>query len=162
MHALARSFVCAALLSLASAAHAQTPRPATARLEDAAWLAGRWVGEGLGGHIEETWAPPAAGQMVGHFRLWSDGEPQIYELMLMDVVDGALRMRVRHFNSDFTAWEEKDEWHTFEFVSATPEALSFRGLEIRRDGPDHVLMILQTTRAGAVGITELHYRRAPL
>jgi hypothetical protein len=120
------------------------------------------VGEGLGGHIEETWAPPAAGQMVGHFRLWSEEGPQLYELMLMDVSDGALRMRVKHFNSDFTAWEEKSEWHTFDFVSSTAEALTFLGLEIRRDGVDRLLLILRTRRGDEVEVTELRLWRAPL
>ena len=32
---------------------------AAANIADASWLAGRWVGEGLGGRVEETWAPAA-------------------------------------------------------------------------------------------------------
>src|SRR5688572_27278838 len=97
--------IAAAFLGTACAAQAQTERAAT--IEDAAWLAGRWVGEGFGGQMEETWAPPVGGQMVGHFRYWRDGQPQIYEIMLMDVVEGGVRLRVKHFNPDFTGWEER-------------------------------------------------------
>ena len=46
------------------------------------WLAGHWRGEGLGGQCEEIWSAPAAGTMVGSFRLMKDGEVSFYELMV--------------------------------------------------------------------------------
>jgi hypothetical protein len=148
-----------ALLAAAAAANAQT-RSAT--IEDAAWLAGRWVGEGLGGEIEETWAPPAGGQMVGHFRLMRNGAPAFYEIMLMDIVDDGVRMRVKHFNPDFVGWEEKDGWHAFEPVSATPDALEFRGLTLRRSEPDVLEISLTIRYPDGVRDERLTMRRAPL
>ncbi len=150
----------AALVSGACAAQAQTA-PA-ARIEDASWLAGRWVGEGFGGQMEETWAPPIGGQMVGHFRYWRDGQPQFYEIMLMDLVEGGVRMRVKHFNPDFTGWEERGEWHAFEPVSAGPDALVFNGLEIRREGADQIVMRLRMRRGETVSEEILRFRREPL
>ena len=35
-----------------------------------AWLVGTWVGEGLGGVVEETWLPMRAGSMFHRFALW--------------------------------------------------------------------------------------------
>jgi hypothetical protein len=152
--------IAAAFLGAACAAQAQTERAAA--IEDAAWLAGRWVGEGFGGQMEESWAPPVGGQMVGHFRYWRDGEPQLYEIMLMDVVDGGVRMRVRHFNPDFTAWEERGEWHAFEPVSAAPDALIFNGLEIRREGENRIIMRIRMRRGDVVEEEVLRFERAPL
>lgn len=153
----------AALLGGACAAQAQTATPPrAARIEDAAWLAGRWLGEGFGGQMEEAWAPPVGGQMVGHFRYWRDGAPQFYELMLMDVVEGGVRMRVKHFNPDFVGWEEKDGWHTFDPVSAAPGALLFNGLEIRREGEDRVVMTIRLRRGDVVEEEVLRFQRAPL
>lgn len=149
----------AAFLTAACAAQAQA-QPAA--IEDAAWLAGRWIGEGFGGQMEETWAPPVGGQMIGHFRHWRDGEPQFYEFMLMDVVDGGVRLRVKHFNPDFTGWEERGEWVTFAPVSAGPEALVFDGLEIRRESGDRILMTLRIRRGDAVSEEVLRFQRAPL
>ena len=155
---LVKTAIAAAAL-FAGAAHAQTP-PAT--IDAAGWLAGRGVGEGFGGQMEETWAPPVGGQMVGHFRHWRDGQPRFYEIMLMDVVDGGVRMRVKHFNPDFTGWEERSEWVAFEPVSAAPDALIFNGLEIRREGADRIVMTIRIRRGETVTDETLRFQRAPL
>ena len=155
--------VALALIGGACAAQAQTQAPAqAATIEDAAWLAGRWVGTGFGGQMEETWAPPVGGQMVGHFRYWRDGEPQFYEFLMMDVVAGGVRMRVKHFNPDMVGWEDKDGWVEFEPISVGPDALIFNGLAIRRDGPNRVIMTLRLRRGDAVEEEVLRFERAPL
>ena len=155
--------IAAALLASACAAQAQTaPAADPITIEDASWMAGRWVGEGFGGQMEESWAPPVGGQMIGHFRYWREGEPQFYEIMMMDVVDGGVRMRVKHFNPDFVGWEEKDGWITFEPISAGPDALVFNGLEIRREGADRIVMTIQIRRGETVTAEILRFQRAPL
>ncbi|MCJ8190623.1 DUF6265 family protein [Sphingomicrobium aestuariivivum] len=119
----------AALMALAHPAAEAEP------IEDAAWLQGRWVGTGMGGEVEELWSPPLGGQMVGHFTYSKDGAPVFYELLLVRPdADGGLEMLVKHFNADFTAWEEKGEWVTFEADETGPGRLSFRGLRIVDDG----------------------------
>jgi len=154
--------VAAALLGAACAAQAQTEAPRPATIEDAAWLAGRWVGEGFGGQMEEAWGPPVGGQMVGYFRYWRDGQPQFYEFMMMDVVDGGVRLRVKHFNPDGSAWEERGDWVSFEPVSAGPDALNFNGLEIRRVSADQIVMHIRIRRGETVTTEELRFRRGPL
>lgn len=132
-------------------------------IDAAAWLAGRWTGEGLGGVMEETWAPPHGGQMVGHFALIVDGEVAFYELMLIDVVETGLRMRVKHFNPDGTAWEERERWVTFEPVSHAPGELVFDALTLRRTGANEMTGVIRLRgRDGAVREEQLRYRRAPL
>jgi hypothetical protein len=159
----------ATLLLSACVAQAQTA-PATmteaghrASASDVAWLAGRWVGEGLGGQMEEVWSPPAGPQMVGHFRLEQDGVATLYEIMLLDEFEGGLRMRVKHFNPTFVGWEEKDAWHTFPFVSAAPGVLLLDGLEFRRQGTDRLIIRLSIGQAdGSVETETLNFHRAPL
>jgi hypothetical protein len=133
----------------------------TVTIQDAAWLAGRWVGTGLGGTLEEVWSPPAGGQMVGHFRLLRDGRPAFYEFILIDVADGGLRMRLKHFNPDHTAWEDKDGWATFNPVSAGTDELAFTGLRILRNGPDAITMKLRVRDGGKEREETLQFRRAP-
>ena len=150
----------AALTLLMSSSLAQAQSAAT--IEDAAWLAGRWVGTGFGGQMEESWTPPIGGQMVGHFRYWREGAPQFYEFLMMDVVEGGVRMRVKHFNPDMVGWEEKDGWVTFEPVSAGPDALVFNGLTIRRLAPDRIEMTIRLRRGEVVEEEVLRFARAPL
>ena len=135
---------------------------AAATIADASWLPGRWVGEGLGGTVEETWAPAAGGQMVGHFQLVKDGKPVFYELMMLDVQPRGLRLRVKHFNADFTAWEDKGGWHSFEPVSAEPNLLNFNGLTLARDGETLNIVVTMKQKDGRIERVPLKLRRAPL
>lgn len=153
----------ALLLSLLLVAPAQPQPSRPAAIEQAQWLAGRWVGEGLGGTIEEVWSPAQGGQMVGHFALYRDGAPIFYELLLIDEQPGGLRMRVKHFNPDFTGWEERGGWHSFEPVSAGPHSLAFRGLALRREGEELLISLTLRDRAtGATNEEQLRLRRSPL
>ncbi|MBX9745480.1 MAG: hypothetical protein K2X34_01165 [Hyphomonadaceae bacterium] len=155
--------VTAAILGGACAAQAQTQPPAeTVTIEDAAWLAGRWVGEGFGGQMEEAWAPPVGGQMIGHFRYWRDGQPQFYEFMIMDVVEGGIRMRLKHFNPDYTTWEDRETWTTFEPVSVDSDRIVFNGLTIVREAPDQIVMTIRIRRGETVSEDVLRFQRAPL
>lgn len=141
---------------------AATQSNRTVSIADAAWLAGRWVGEGFDGQMEETWAPPVGGQMIGHFRYWREDQPQFYELLLLDVIDEGLRMRVKHFGTDMVGWEEKDDWITFEPVSVEPDALLFNGLEIRRVNDERIVISLRMRHGDTVKEEIIRLTRAPL
>lgn len=145
------------ILAVAPASGQEAP----VSIDDASWLVGRWVGEGLGGQVEETWSPAHGGQMVGHFMLARAGKPVFYELMLMDLLPTGLRLRVKHFNPDFTAWEDKAGWHSFEPVSASPQSLRFRGLWLRREDEELLITISLREKDGVAKQHLLRLRRAP-
>ena len=105
-------------------------RPA-ATLDDVAMLIGSWSGEAFGGKFEETWNPPTAGSMVGFFKLFDD-QVAFYELLLLVEEAGSVSLKVKHFASDFTAWEEKGDYITFRFVKAEEDAVHFSGLSFYR------------------------------
>lgn len=109
---------------------------ASATLKDVAWLAGRWVGEGMGGPVEEVWSPAVRGQMMGMFRYERDGKLVFYEFLTIAEQDGTLAMRIKHFNPDMTGWEEKDKFVTFRFIKAEGDRLYFSGFTFERAGND--------------------------
>ncbi len=85
--------------------------------------------------------------------------------LLRDIADrrrAGLRLRVKHFNADFTAWEDKAGWHSFEPVSAAPDRLSFRGLRFERAGEQLTITVTFKNKDGTRYEEALKLRRAPL
>lgn len=140
---------------------AGTPRPA-AQVADFAWLTGRWIGEGLGGDVEESWSDAAGRAMVGYFRLVKDGKPVFYEIMTLLEVEGSVEMRLKHVNPDMTGWEEKNDFVTFRLAKLEPAAAYFSGLTFRRIGDDRLEIFLALRSGGELREEKFTMRRAPL
>jgi hypothetical protein len=107
-----------------------------ATLEDAGWLAGSWSGTAFGSRFEEVWNAPSADSMVGMFKLLDDDGVKFYELVLMTVEDNTLSLKVKHFNADFTSWEDKEDFVDFRLVKKEENALHFGGLSFYRRNDD--------------------------
>ena len=103
-----------------------------ARASDAAWLAGDWIGQGLGGVSEEAWLLPAAGSLAGAYRGSRGGQVTFYELMTVVEAGGSLSFRLKHFAPDLRGWESPERAVEFPLVRATRSALYFDGLTYRR------------------------------
>ena len=73
-----------------------------------------------------------------------------------------LRLRVKHFNPDFTAWEDKAEWHSFEPVAVEPNRLRFDGLRFERNGDDLTIVVTLKQKDGSIAEHPLKLKRAPL
>ena len=124
--------------------------PPAARIADVGWLAGRWVGPGLGGESEEVWLPPSGDRMAGVYTLRRGGATAFHELMVLLETGGTLELRLRHFNADLTAWEEKESTGVgFPLVAVEPGRLWLRGLTFERVGEDR-LRIYLALRTGDV------------
>ncbi len=135
-----RKLIAITMLLLAQAAFSQSPnlehtfklddpdyRPA-ATLEDVSWMVGNWVGEAFDSSFEEVWNPPSAGSMVGMFKLFNNEGVTFYELLLLIEEEGSLSLLVKHFNDDFTAWEEKEDYVRFRLVNIEDNAVHFSGI----------------------------------
>lgn len=89
-----------------SPAWAEEPGPS---IEDLAFFAGSWHGELFGGKADETWMAPRDGTMIGVFRLtWDDGR-KLYELLIIEEVEGEVKMVFRHFGAGMELWEREIE-----------------------------------------------------
>ncbi|MGB5245978.1 MAG: DUF6265 family protein [Woeseia sp.] len=133
-----------------------------ATLDDASWLVGSWNGTGFGQRFEETWNPPSAGSMVGLFKLYGDDGVALYEIMLITVEEGVLSLKVKHFNADFSAWEEKQEHVNFRIVKVEENALHFGGLSFYRRGPDKIDGYIVMRNGDEVSEQHLQYTRRSL
>ncbi len=134
--------------------------PAPARIPDAAWLTGRWKGEGLGAVAEELWLPPAGAAMSGVFRLVRGDSVQFYELAALVEERGSLTLLIKHFGPSLQGWEEKDEVQRFPLVRKESDALWFDGLTIRQVGDDALrIWVLLEHREGGSREALFEYRR---
>ncbi|MDF1837762.1 MAG: DUF6265 family protein [Planctomycetota bacterium] len=124
------------------------------------WLAGRWVGEGLGGQCEEMWSAPLAGEMVGTFRLINDsGQADFYELMTMKQLGDRVALRLVHFSVDLKPWEEPGETTDFHLIETSGTTAWFGGLTLHREG-DHLLVyIAMRMNGGDMREMELRMKR---
>ena len=113
------------------------PSPA-ATLKDFSWLVGQWTGTGLGGVTDELWSGPAAGAMMGSFRLLRDGKVVFYEFLTLVEQGNTVVLKLKHFNADLTGWEEKADFVTFRLLKVTPDAVYFRGLTFRKRSQDGI------------------------
>ena len=172
-----RRLLAAALLAIATTALAQNSAPASAKPEAAArppapaariaqvaWLTGYWVGEGLGGTVEDVFLPPRAGVLLGAFRLHrTEGKPGFYELFAIEEVDDTLEFVVKHFNPDWVGWEEKDKALRIRLSRIAPGEFAFGRIVFQRQGADGLVVKLGIReKGGEIRHETLTYRRKPL
>ena len=132
----------------------------SASLEEVAWLSGHWRGEGLGGTIEEVWSPPQGDSMVGAFKLMKAGTVSMYELCAIVEEHDRIAMWVKHFNPDFTGWEEKSDKVVFPLIRIEPGALYFEGLTFKQLDDDTIDVYLAFGgQGGEIREAKLEYTR---
>ena len=146
---LATLSVTTGLTAGASLATAESPPPAPAATEaapraslaDLAWLAGRWVGEGLGGIAEEVWLPESGGAMLGTFRSIRGGQVAFYEVLTLTAnASGQLELRLKHFHPDLKGWEERDQVQVWTLTRVEGEAFAFGPIVLRREGAEALVV----------------------
>jgi hypothetical protein len=78
------------------------------RVEDLAWLSGRWMGCVGDEDVEEVWSLPMGGTMMGMFRWLRGGAPRFYEMIVLEPEQDGVRMRIRHFSPGpgLPSWEQ--------------------------------------------------------
>ncbi len=97
------------------------------------WISGYWVGEGLGGDVEEIWSIPKNGKMFCVFRYDSGADFVFSEHVTMTQTERGLSMLVKHFSADFHAWEEKDQFIDFPLIKIEPNRAYFDGCSFIRE-----------------------------
>ena len=135
--------------------------PPAASINDVAWIAGHWHGNALGGKFEETWNPPFAGSMVGMFKFAEGEQVQFYELLTIVEKDGALLLRLKHFDKDLNGWEEKDKSVEFPLKSLNETTASFDGLIFQKidNATMHILVTVKQNEGATEKIKFVCQRR---
>jgi hypothetical protein len=133
-----------------------------ASLQDVSWIAGRWQGTGLGGEVEETWNPPKGDSMMGMFKFMKGGKTQFYELLTIVPREDSLVLRLRHFDSGFRGWEEKDEFEEFPLTKIASRHAQFGGLTFQSESPEDLTITVLTDEAEAAKPLVFRFTRKQL
>lgn len=110
----------AACFSTFSIASAETP-PA---FKDVAFLEGEWRG-GEGFVFEEVWTAPAGGVMTGMARGVDNGDLRVLEYIIIAATEDGLVMRFKHFNADYSTWEQDNDPVVLKLTDAEPNDVTF-------------------------------------
>lgn len=133
-------------------------QPASATIEQLAWLAGSWSGEAMGGRVSETYSVPLGGRITGHFVATdAKGATTFTELVDYVPLGRSIAYRVRHFNPDMTGWEDKSgKPVVFPLVAIEGSSWYFDGMTIERTGPNALTMWVKVE--GKDGAKEVPFR----
>ncbi len=123
------------LLAASTAALAQSaPAPSRAVLSDLSWMAGRWIDDSGGNLSEEIWSAPSGDSMMGMWRYVSGGKARIFELLTISVEPAGIVLRLRHFDPELVAREEKGTPVELSLVGWTPGEAAFEGPAVGAPG----------------------------
>ncbi len=113
------------------------------------WIAGSWIGEGLGGQCEEIWSPPKNGHMLCLFRFDQEGELVFSEHCSISEQEDGIHYRVRHFSADFSAWEDEETYVDFPLIRLDGQTAYFEGATINRTEDTLTIYVMIDSKDGA-------------
>ena len=159
----------AIILALAVPATAQNTRSLgdstspPASIDQLSWLAGSWVGTGMGNDVAETYSAPLGGRITGHFAM-EDGKGGVAFTEIVDYVPlrDSLAYRVRHFNPDMSGWEDRTGKPViFPLVAVEKDRWFFDGMTIERTGTNSLTMWVRITENGTTSEVPFRFTRTP-
>lgn len=151
MRIVTRIFAIVFSLSLCQISTAQNP---AVSIEDFGFLQGFWSGTGFGGQSEEVWMPPVDGRMFGIFKQSENNSLVFTEYMEIVESDGGFVLRLKHFNPDFSGWEEKNDYVTFKLSSVSPNKAVFGSLSYEIVAPNALQIKLRMRNDDGSTVTE--------
>ena len=124
-------------------------------IDDFSFLTGAWSGTGFGGISEEIWMPASGGRLFGIFKQSTEEELVFTEFMEISETDEGWILRLKHFNPDFSGWEEKNDYVTFPFRSVSKNKAVFGGLTYEIVASGHLEISLRLRHDDGSTTTEI-------
>lgn len=131
----------------------------SATLDAIKWVQGHWRGEAFGGITEEIWTPPLGGSMMCAFKLTVGEKVRFYELVTIVEDKNTLILRLKHFHSDLTGWEEKNKTIDFKLLKVTDNKIFFDGFTFEKVSSNEINMYVVIEDKGNQIETKFNYKR---
>ena len=119
-------------------------------IEDLNWLKGHWKGTIEGDFVEELWSSVNAKSMMGMFRWIKDEIPLVMEFVFIKQVGEEIFLNLRHFDKNFHAQEDKEEYYLFKL-----EKLELNHAVFIHDSPQNHMQLSYTHEDPSTLIAEL-------
>jgi hypothetical protein len=87
---------------------------------------------------------------------------QFYEIETIMSVNASLVFRLKHFSSDLTSWEEKEEYMDFPLLKLTQDTAYFNGLTLQRIDENTMNIYVAIEDGGKITEHKFHYKRVSL
>jgi hypothetical protein len=151
----------------AASGQSQAPAPAKAVLSNFFWMTGSWIDDSGGNVSEEVWSAPSGDSMMGMWRYIQGGKTQIYELLTLHVEGSGIVLRLRHFDPQLAAREDKEKSLELKLVAWKDREARFEGTEV--SGTGLVALTYRNPSEDRLSVTlekggktqEFAFRRAP-
>lgn len=112
---MTRRLAVLALLVAVSPVQAQPVTSPEHSLEDLGFLAGRWAGASGDSRSEYFWTSPDAGTILGTSRRMKGQETLVSYFFIIESTDSGNIYRFKHFNDDYTTYEDRNDEGPREF-----------------------------------------------
>lgn len=114
---------------------------AKANLNQVEWMQGNWEGPLDGNHQQHIVFSRNGNQMPGFARGWTnEGGIMFYEINTFTEVADCLEYRVKHMNSELSAWEGADGFIRHRLIAYTDKALYFDGITfVKKENNQHTV-----------------------
>lgn len=128
-------------------------------LEALSFMSGHWVAANGDDDYEEVWLAPRAGTLPGSFRWVFPNGRQVLEYLVIEETDEGVFFRFKHFNPDYTAWEQ--EPNSYRLASVEDDTATFERISDNTDVPKTLSYSRDGNRLTFVGTGDSE-REAPL
>ena len=135
-----------ALALSAPPAHAQ----ASVTIDQLGFMAGHWTRTTDGMHVEQVFLPPAAGTLIGMQRRTQHGATLVSFFFVIEETDDGIVCRFKHFENDFTTYEDRNNTgpRTFWLRETCANSATFE----ERTAGGSLYLRYRVTESGQLGI----------
>ena len=114
-------------------------------------LEGSWRGKIGEDIIEEIWSQSSGNSIMGMFRWVKNSRTNFYGFILITEDSYTLKMKIKHFNEDFSGWEEKDVYVEYKLKEVSDTEIIFSSddpsekgqIIYKRPNPSELISILE-------------------
>jgi Domain of unknown function (DUF6265) len=123
------------------------------------------MSESEGQFEEEYWSKAVGNSMVGTFRVIKSDNSVFYEFWAIEVEDGKVIFKMKHFNHGLVGWEEKNDVIHLVMTVKSERNIVFANsdnslsLQYERKG-DELTGELKRVKAGKIDEDTFHFRRS--